>query len=271
MATSSDSDPTTPNSEASPALSGRELEEELRRKAGRAKSVRPTDFEPLAWESSQTKVDRPEPYEVDAPENQSCLSLNGLKAGWAKLNVFEMASVAAFLIVALIGLFFFRGLVHSGDVPAKEEDTTLSSVAFPAKGSLLTVNGIDAIWREPRPGEIVRPGAYIVPVADISLGGGTGFLRVLFRDEEGKIRGDALVTKVDGGKAAGQGTYTAICSEGFVTSMKLVECQAGRLDPWTVQVYESKDYDMAIEEWTLITAFDMPANQEAKPAPSTEG
>ena len=48
--------------------------------------------------------------------------------------------------------------------------------------------------------------------------------------------------------------------------MRLIECQAGRLEPWTVHVYESKDYDMSIDQWGLVATFDMPADQEAEPS-----
>ena len=270
MASPTDSD-TPAQPEAAPATSGREKKEDLRRKAGRPKSVRPTDFEPMAWESSKTKVDRGEVYHDGESGGKapigSCLSgvVNGLKAAWGRLNVFEMASVAAFVIVALLGLFFFRSLVHSGPVVDALEDTSLAVVDLPAKGSLLTLNSIEAVWRDPLPGETVRPGAKIGPVVNIALGGGIGYLRVLFRDEVGKIRGDSLVEKVTSGRVAGGATYTGVCSEGYATSMRLIECLAGRLEPWTVQIYESKDYDMSINEWTLIAMFDMPAEQEAKP------
>jgi hypothetical protein len=242
-------------------------EEELRRKAGRPKSVRPTDFEPTAWESSKTKLDRGEVYHDGEVGQKAQIGacVNGLKAAWGRLSVFEMASVAAFVIVALLGLFFFRSLVHSGPALDSVEDISLEAVNFPAKGALLSVNRIDAVWREPRPGETVRPGANIVPVVGITLGGGSGYLRVLFRDEAGKIRGDSLVEEVDKGQVASGATYTGVCSEGYTTSMRLIECQAGRLEPWVVQVYESKEYDMSIDEWTLIAMFEMPADQEASP------
>jgi hypothetical protein len=151
-------------------------------------------------------------------------------------------------------------------VPALEvgEDTSLEAVDLPAKGALLTINSIEAVWREPRPGETVRPGANIVPVVDIGIGGGSGYLRVLFRDEAGKIRGDSLVEQVTSGKVASGTSYTGVCSEGYATSMRLIECQAGRQEPWLVQIYESKRYDQSIEDWTLIAVFDMPAEQEAK-------
>ena len=270
MASPTDSDPPA-QPDAVTAESGRVKEEELRRKAGRPKSVRPTDFEPTAWESSQTKLDRGEVYH-DGEVGQkaqigACVNgiVNGLKAAWGRLNVFEMASVSAFVVVALLGLFFFRSLVHSGSALDSVEDISLEAVNFPAKGALLSVNRIDAVWREPRPGETVRPGANIVPVVGITLGGGSGYLRVLFRDEAGKIRGDSLVEKVDEGQVASGATYTGVCSEGYTTSMRLIECQAGRLEPWVVQVYESKEYDMSIDEWTLIAMFEMPADQEASP------
>ena len=47
--------------EAEP-MSGNEEEEALRREGGRAKSVRPAEFEPAAWESSKTRLDV---YEAD--------------------------------------------------------------------------------------------------------------------------------------------------------------------------------------------------------------
>ena len=261
MATSPDStpdspEPNTPDETSSAALSGREQEEALRRKAGRPQSVRPTDFEPAAWESSDTKVDR---HERDG-ETGSCLGFvtGGLKSAWSRLNTIEMASVVVFLGVAAAGLFFFRGLVHSLPQLESTEDTSLSSVDFPAKGSLLTINQIDAIWRDPKPGEKVRPGANIVPALTLTFGGGTGYVRILFRDEEGTIRGDVVVEQVSGGKIGGSAEFTAVCSEGLSTSMRLIECQAGREEPWRVEIHESQEFDVDIRDCPQIAAFDMP-------------
>ncbi|MFT4639288.1 MAG: hypothetical protein ACI8T1_002613 [Verrucomicrobiales bacterium] len=252
-------------SAAEKPLSGNEQEEELRRKGGRPKSVRPTDFEPMAWESSKTKVDYPEPDEEGQMPPRVGVAgcahylINGLKAAWGRLNVIEMASVAAFLIVALIGLFGFRNLVHSGQQVEEVRQLSLASLDFPSKGELLTVADIKATWRAPQPGEIVRPDVLMVPEVSVQLSGGSGFLRMLYRDEQGKIRGDIMVQQITNGSANGGTTFTAICSEGYQNAMNLVECQAGRLEPWTVEVFESRDYNVTIDDWVSLARFEMPS------------
>ena len=245
-----------PESAGETPLSGNEQEEELRRKGGRPKSVRPTDFEPQAWESSKTRVDFPEPDEegqLPPPIGlASCASkgVHGLKAAWGRLNVIEMASVAAFLLVALIGLFGFRNLVHSGQRPEETAKLSLASIDFPAKGELLTLADLTATWRAPKPEETVRPNVLVVPEVNVQLGGGTGYLRILYRDEAGKIRGDIVVQQVINGTINGNPNF-------------VVECQAGRLEPWTVEVFECRDYDMTIADWGSLARFEMPADTNA--------
>ncbi len=253
--------------------SAREQEENLRREGGRPKSVRPVEFEPTAWESSSTKLDIPRGDDGEPLPRVGfahCLQRvsGGLKAFWGRLNVIEMASVVAFLIVALAGLFIFRNLVHSGPRPENDATPTLQSVDLPAQGDSLSINDIQAQWRAGRPGEIVRVGVLRVPEVTVDLGGGSGFLRILYRDETGKIRGDIFVAEVRNGQVNGKSTVTTVCSEGYENTMKLVECQAGRLDPWTVEVFESKAYDLPIDQWRSLAFFGMPNKAEA---PSESG
>ena len=38
-----------------------------------------------------------------------------------------------------------------------------------------------------------------------------------------------------------------------------MEVKAGRLDPWTVEIFETSEYDVPLEEWNLLAGFDMPS------------
>lgn len=247
------------------APSGREKEEELRREAGRPKFVRSSDFEPLAWASSETKLDLPEPDENGRvrprPRLGACLwaAFHGLKTSWCRLKLVEMASVSVFLVVALLGLFVFRSLVLSGPQPAEEVRVGLDSLSMPLEGDLLTITSVEAYWREPQPGDIVRPGNVLVPEVRLQLASGSGFLRLLFRDEENKIQGDAVAEEVTNGKIEGKAEFVTLCSIGYKNPMHLVETRAGRQEPWTIHIYESGEYDVPIEEWRRLAQFDMPS------------
>jgi hypothetical protein len=255
--------------------SGNEQDAELGRESGRPRSVRASDFEPQVWESSTTRVDRGDFKDSEeGPDTRrfltSCVRVvsNGLGNFWSRLNIFELASVVAFMVVALIGLFFFRNLVHSVPAPEQEVDASLSAVVFPAKGSLLTLSSVDAAWRNVADGDPVRPNQEVIPEVNVTLGEGNGYLRILFRDEAGKIRGDTFTEKVTNGQVNGSGLYEAICSEGYTNLMNLVEVQAGRLEPWTVELFETSQYDVPLEEWNLLAGFDMPSKPREGKKPS---
>ncbi len=241
--------------------SGGELEEDLRREAGITYgNVRSSDFEPTAWESSATKVDGPlldeEGNVVPRVSLGDCAGsvVEGLKGATKRLNIVEKASVSIFLLVALIGLFVFRSLVHSIPQPEEEVRELLSAVSLPVQGEMVSVTSLDAVWRKPQPGDIVRPGMIVVPEVKVQASG-SGHLRILFRSETGRIEGDPFHVKLTGGS----GDHTVVCSQGYETAMSLVECQAGRLEPWTVTVYESREFDVPIEEWNTLVRFEMPS------------
>ena len=267
---------TAPAGEA-PESSGKQKEEEIRPGSGRSQPARATDFEPLSWASSETRVDLPE-GEGARPARLglgSCLAVAGqrLKAAWGRLSVIEGISVAAFLVAVLVGLFFFLRLGGSNVAPADEAGQKLSKISFPIEGKHLEVTDIGARWEEPQPGEIVRHDVLLVPKLRVQLGGGNGFFRVLFRDEVGKIRGDALalmvengaikmedgVIRVEDGANEGDAEFVVVATDGYKNKMKLVECQAGRLEPWIVEVFESEQYDVPIEQWNLLARFGMPS------------
>ena len=242
--------------------SGGALEEDLRREAGITYgNVRSSDFEPVAWGSSATRIDGGLVDEEGNPmprvSLRSCVSavVDAVKGAAARLNVVEKASVFAFLLVALIGLFVFRSLVHSIPAPEEQPRAHLSAVSLPAEGQLVSVASIEAIWRKPQEGDIVRQGMIVVPEVKVRASG-SGFLRILFRNELGKIQGDPYFAKLAGGSS----DHVVVCSQGYETVMSLVECQAGRMEPWTVTVYESGDFDVPIEEWNRLAHFEMPAN-----------
>jgi hypothetical protein len=244
--------------------SSRDIEEALRREGGRPKSdLRPSDFEPLAWASSDTRLHVPKEDEngkIPEPvSSKVCLEMavGAVKKGWSRLSALEMASVSVFLVAALLGVLGFRSLVHSFPEPVDTTVTELAAVAFPLQGEGITVASLSAIWHIPQEGDIVRPGMEVVPELKLSASG-RGYLRVLIRDEEGLIRGDPFAEEV-GGQTQ---DFTVTCSEGYRNRTKLVERRAGRLAPWRVLVYESSVYDVPLEEWKLLAEFAMPSETE---------
>ncbi len=249
--------------EAGP-VSSRDVEEALRREGGRPKGeLRPCDFEPISWASPKTRVDSGiiGEHGEERPKvsfNACVLAVvDGLKRGWKQLSGLEMASVTVFIVVALAGLFVFRDLVHSFPTPPEAARASLSALEFPVEGELVNLAFVEAYWREPQPGDIVRPGMLIVPEIRLRASG-RGFLRLLIRDEDGLIRGDPFAEKLEGGEQA----FTILCSEGYYNRMKLLECRANRLDPWRVLIYESAEYDLPLEEWRLLAEFAMPSEIE---------
>ncbi len=248
--------PSTQAMEADEPVSANEVEEKARREGGRPKSLKATDFEPLAWESSDTRLDREDEPAPLALSSCASSALGRLKEGLFNLNIFEKVSLAVVLVAGLIGLFSALGVVYSGPEDEAASGQSLAAIDLPVKGDLVTISEISAGWRHADGAKDVRPGYDMVPEVTLKTSG-SGHLGIIFRNEQGTIAGDPFVVA--------SGNQTVSCSVGYVYESELTEYQAGRRDAWSVQIIELKDPKMDLTQGKQLAKFDMPAERLASP------
>ena len=153
-------------------------------------------------------------------------------------------------------------MVHSGPQPVEEEKALkVAELSLPLKGPSISVSSVNAFWRAPKAGDIVRPNQRLIPEVEIELAGGSNLFRAFFYDQEGRKRGDDFTRTVVGGKMDGQSKVSVVCSEGYENEMRLVEVRSGDLEPWYVELHECKDLDAPLNEQTLMVRFAMTSDR----------
>lgn len=109
---------------------------------------------------------------------------------------------------------------------------------FPIKGSMVEVASAESYWRAPitdgASPEIVRRGTALIPVLELRISGGTGAIRVLFRDENRTVVGDAVTRAV-----RGAGELVIPATAGFDDFGMHAAYRTGGSKPWTIEVYEA--------------------------------
>lgn len=194
------------------------------------------------------------------------------------LSMLEILSFGAGGVILLVlGLWLVRAVTSEAGEGKPKSDGWPD---VPMKGSLVTVKEAASNWRRrvesdrvaqmevilPTPG-LEMP--EIIPQVTFTIDSGAssdGYLRFIFKDSEGKPRGDTRVVHVKGGKLSdlGQGEIIRNESEGSIYgSYGLVNIHAynsytGNNQPrWSVEVAESSAYDTKDEDWKILGTFEV--------------
>lgn len=109
---------------------------------------------------------------------------------------------------------------------------------FPIKGAMVEVDSAVSYWRMPITDgpspEIVRRDTKLLPVLELQIRGGSGAVRVLFRDEDRTAVGDAVTHAV-----RGAGTLIIPATAGFDDMGMHAAYRTGGSKPWTIEVFEA--------------------------------
>ncbi len=152
-----------------------------------------------------------------------------------KLSHIEKIGLGALvaLLVAVAGtayLFSLHRLPH--------ESERVRSKDFPIRGALLTVNSATSYWRAPitdgPTADTFRRGTQLLPVIELSLSGGPAAVRVLFRNEDRTVVGDAVTRAVNA-----TSTLKIAATAGFDDLGMHAAYRTGESKPWTIEVYEA--------------------------------
>jgi hypothetical protein len=109
---------------------------------------------------------------------------------------------------------------------------------FPLQGGQLTIDSATSYWRVPilegASRDTFRRGTQLLPVLELSVSGGPATLRVLFRNEEKVVVGDAVTRTVQDGGLLQIPATAGFDSLGMYAAYRTGECQ-----PWTIEVLEA--------------------------------
>jgi len=149
-------------------------------------------------------------------------------------------------VVERIGMIILAILLVSGAVATlifsitrlPVEATRTKTNDFPIKGTLIEVGSAVSYWRAPitdgASPEIVRRGTKLLPVLELNIREGSGAIRVLFRDEERTVVGDAVTQPV-----RGAGTVIIAATAGFDNVGMHAAYRTGESKPWTIEIFEA--------------------------------
>ena len=152
-----------------------------------------------------------------------------------KLSKIERIGLAALLAVILVGagVVYFKTIHH---LPFKSERVQEND--FPVKGEHLMISSAASYWRAPIAdgvhAETFRRGTQLVPVVELTMKGGPAAVRVIFRNSNGEVIGDAVTRTIQAGNL-----LTVAGTAGFEDLGMHAAYRTEQSKPWTVQIYEA--------------------------------
>jgi hypothetical protein len=189
----------------------------------------------IAAEERSGNSDPDDEFSPVAPVGASPVSLKphlGL-SGVERAGLIALA-VTLVIIAATAYVFSFNRLPREKD-RARETD-------FPIKGALVAVKSATTYWRPPitdgASPDTFRRGTELLPVIDVDLQGGPAAVRVLFRNEERVVVGDAVTRQVQTDVR-----LSIPATAGFDDVGMHAAYRTGESKPWTVEVYEAPTED----------------------------
>lgn len=153
-----------------------------------------------------------------------------------KVERIGLISLVALLLVGAATVLMFS----LNRLPSEPEKAGAND--FPVQGKLITVNSAVSYWRVPitegSDQDTFRRGTELLPVLELSLTGGPAGIRVLFRNDEREVVGDAVTRTVRGG-----GTLKIPATAGFDDLGMHAAYRTGESKPWTIEVSEAPAED----------------------------
>jgi hypothetical protein len=159
-------------------------------------------------------------------------------------------------LIALLSLLVAGGLatIMFSLIRLPTESARVKTNDFPIRGAMVEVGSAISYWRAPitdgSSPEIVRRGTKLLPVLELQIGGGSGAVRILFRDENRTAVGDAVTHAV-----RGAGTLIIPATAGFDDFGMHAAYRTGGSKPWTIEVFEAASETAAGKDFK--TLFEM--------------
>ncbi len=199
--------------------------------------------EPVMVAEEPAEVVEPPPAEADSDDEFSpAMRKDAVPVSLRPhLNLTKAERIGLIALAVLIfgaGFSFF--LISLYRLPT--EAVKAESRDFPIKGGHVTITSALSYWRAPiREGpdaDTFRRGTVLLPVLELGVNGGPAAIRVLFRNEDQTVIGDAVTRSV-----AGADRLTVAATAGFDDLGMHAAYRTGESKPWTIEVYEARTED----------------------------
>lgn len=193
---------------------------------------------PQPKESSSTAREEPTPAVAEDSEFSPAIRGDATPVSLRpRLGLTHVERIGLLVLVILLAIGGLGTLVVSiMGLPSESE--RVKATDFPIKGGRVTIASADSYWREPitdgSSPETVRRGTKLLPVIELKVSEGSGAIRVLFRNDERSVEGDAVTRTV-----RGPGTLVIPATAGFDELGMYAAYRAGGSKPWTIEVYEA--------------------------------
>ena len=151
---------------------------------------------------------------------------------------------------------------------------------LPMEGALVTITEASTFWRGRKETDRVAQMEVVLPVPGQQMPGiipevsftidpaksSKGFLRFIFKDTEGKPRGDTRVVEVEGGKLMDMGkgeiikggTEASIYgSYGLLNTAAYRSYEGDDKPRWSVEIAESTSYNADDKDWKILGTFNV--------------
>ena len=168
--------------------------------------------------------------------------------GLSKVERIGLISLVALLIVgAVLVVVISLNRLPTESIKAEAND-------FPIKGTRLEVKSATSYWRPPitegPDADTFRRDTQLLPVVELDMSGGPAAIRVLFRNEERTVVGDAVTRSVQK-----EGMMKIAATAGFDDLGMHAAYRTGESKPWTIEVYEAPTEDTAGKDFLRL--FEM--------------
>jgi hypothetical protein len=149
-------------------------------------------------------------------------------------HVERLGMIALTALLLLGGIFAYFQSIRK--LPT--ESARAGTGDFPIKGSMITVDSATSYWRPPvgegPETETFRRGTELLPVLVLKVAGGRAAIRVLFRNDERVVIGDAVTHTIQSA-----GTLEIPATAGFDDIGMHAAYRTGGGKPWTIEVFEA--------------------------------
>jgi hypothetical protein len=158
------------------------------------------------------------------------------------------------LVVLLLGGALGILIISLNRLPTESDKA--SSHDFPIKGTHFSIRSAKSYWRAPvtdgpHP-DTFRRGAKLLPVVELDLAGGPAAVRVMFRNDERILVGDAVTHAV-----RGDGKLSIAATAGFDELGMFAAYRTGESKPWTLEVYEAPSEDTTGRDFKKLFEMDI--------------
>lgn len=166
-----------------------------------------------------------------ARENTTPISLRP-HLGLSRFERIGLIALAVLLVMVAGGIFVFS----LNRLPTESKRAQAND--FPIKGALLTISSASSYWRAPitegPDADTFRRETQLLPVLEMAVSGGPAAIRVLFRNDDHVVVGDAVTRTVRSG-----GTVKIAATAGFDDIGMHAAYRTGESKPWTIEVFEA--------------------------------